>query len=74
MLVVLLGLICIPFKGMGIDSEQVTNKFIELVTKNQILAMVISQALIGIPIIVFFINKKKLVSKIVRFNKLTSYT
>ena len=73
-LVMLLGIACLPFKGMGINYEQVIDKFIELVNDNQILAMVISQGLIGIPIIVFYFNKKKLVSNAIRFNKLTPKT
>ena len=73
-LVMLMGLACLPFKGAGVDYEQVIGKFIELVNENQILAMVISQGLIGLPIVVFSINKKKLVSKVLRFNKLTSRT
>ena len=73
-IVTLLGIICVPFRGLGIDYEQVTHKFIELVNNNQILAMVISQLLLAFPVFVFYLNRKKLVFDVIRFNGISPIT
>jgi len=69
-LVTLLGLICIPFSGMGIDYDKVTNAFITLVNENQILAMIISQGLLLMPIVIFALNRKDIIFNIIRFNSI----
>ena len=68
LLVTLLGLLCLPFKSLGIEYEEVTHQFIEMVNNNQILAMIISQLLIFAPAVVFFFKKKEFVKGIIRFN------
>ena len=60
----LIQVICI---ALGMDQAETVEKFTKLVNDNHILAMVLSQGLLFIPMLIFYLNKKKLVKETIRF-------
>ena len=70
-IVSLIQVICIP---LGINQVETVERFMELVNDNHILAMVLSQGLLFIPMFIFYINKKKLVKKTIRFKAINLKT
>ena len=70
-IVSLIQVICIP---LGINQVETVERFMELVNDNHILAMVLSQGLLFIPMFIFYINKKKLIKKTIRFKAINLKT
>lgn len=58
---------------LGVDSEVIINKGIDILS-NKMIAMLLSQILIVLPLCVFLYNRKKYVQKILGFNKINIVT
>ena len=74
LLVTLMSVVCKPLIAVGLVRKGIVELFVKLVSENQIIAMIISQTLLFIPIMVLYINKKKLLHKTVRMKPINGIT
>ena len=58
---------------LGIDGKALTKKCFEILN-NPMIGMILSQALIILPTLIYIINRKKHIKKIIRFNKMNVVT